>query len=171
MKLYILRKPPKNTAWKCFQLTAVLHSSMYFSLPYHHHHAASVFPTGIIKGLSYLTSLVDRCSEKQRISKKKKTLPPPPGTSRASTLQPVVMARCPKAWIMSLSATKVFHSYLCVCRSCGECGVPFSGGLPWTFSGSRWQGQMVWLRLPPPPPTSSSFSHPSLPPSTGDQTP
>lgn len=77
MKLYILRKPPKNTAWKCFQLTAVLHSSMYFSLPYHHHHAASVFPTGIIKGLSYLTSLVDRCSEKQRISKKKNTPPTP----------------------------------------------------------------------------------------------
>lgn len=63
-------------------------------------------------------------------------------------------ARCmlSTAWIMSQVPQKSFTT-ICVCRSCGECG------MPGTFSGSSWPGQMVWLKLPP------------LPPSTRDQTP
>lgn len=53
------------------------------------------------------------------------------------------------AWIMSQVPQKSFTT-ICVCRSCGECGMPFSGS-SWTFSGSSWPGQMVWLKLPPLP--------------------
>lgn len=53
------------------------------------------------------------------------------------------------AWVMSQVPQKSFTT-ICVCRSCGECGMPFSGS-SWTFSGSRWPGQMVWLKLPPLP--------------------
>lgn len=104
-----------------------------------------VFPTGIIKVLSYLTLLVHRCSKELKEKKNKKRAPahhvPRCCDGGHGTLS--------IAWVMSQVPQKSFTT-ICVSRSCGECGMPFSGS-SWTFSGSSWPGQMVWLKLPPLP--------------------
>ena len=50
------------------------------------------------------------------------------------------------AWVMSQVPQKSFTTILCVQKLWR-----MWHALPGTFSGSRWPGQMVWLKLPPLP--------------------
>lgn len=59
-----------------------------------YHRAASVFPTRLIKGLSYPPSLVDRCSEKQKIKKKKVCLRLPESLTSPRHITCLTAAAC-----------------------------------------------------------------------------
>ena len=111
---------------------------------------ASVFPTGIIKVSSYLTLWVHRWLKKKREKKKKERKEKPGCGDTPAHHMPHFccggQSMLSSAWVMSQVPQKSFTTILCVQKLWR-----MWHALPGTFSGSRWPGQMVWLKLPPLP--------------------